>query len=170
MSPYAVPVNYAAPFAPPAFGGGGGDGERIAGDGGGGGGSLVGATATGVWSPVTLCFPVDWKENPREHVFMADLPGMRMEEIKVDALDDRILRIQGKRQRAAQAADEQFLLMERPVGSFTRVFYMPNNADLRRARAEMESGELTVVVPKVRNRENEISVTSIPISIDRAGN
>ena len=34
---------------------------------------------------------VDWKEIPKAHVFKADLPGLKKEEVKVKVEDDRVL-------------------------------------------------------------------------------
>lgn len=34
---------------------------------------------------------VDWRGMPTAHVFMADVPGLRKEEVKVEIEDDRVL-------------------------------------------------------------------------------
>ncbi|KAE8733008.1 17.5 kDa class I heat shock protein [Hibiscus syriacus] len=39
---------------------------------------------------------VDWKETNEAHVFKADLPGMKKEEVKVEIEDDRVLQISGR--------------------------------------------------------------------------
>ncbi|KAK9057488.1 hypothetical protein SSX86_022324 [Deinandra increscens subsp. villosa] len=105
---------------------------------------------------------VDWKETPEAHVFKADLPGIKKEEVKVEVEDGRVLQITGERNVEKEDKNDTWHRVERSSGKFTRRFRLPENAKLDEVKAAMENGVLTITVPK--EEEKKPDVKSIQIS------
>lgn len=105
---------------------------------------------------------IDWKETPEAHVFKADLPGLKKEEVKVEVEEGRVLQISGERSREQEEKSDKWHRVERSSGKFLRRFRLPENAKMEQIRANMENGVLTVTVPKEEEKKPEVK--SIDIS------
>ena len=105
---------------------------------------------------------VDWKETPEAHVFKADLPGLKKEEVKVEIEDDRVLQIRGERSVEKEEKNDTWHRVERSSGQFMRRFRLPENAKVDEVKASMENGVLTVTVPKEEVKKPDVK--SIKIS------
>ncbi|KVI09621.1 17.3 kDa class I heat shock protein [Cynara cardunculus var. scolymus] len=104
---------------------------------------------------------VDWKETPEAHVFKADLPGIKKEEVKVEVEDDRILQISGERNVEKEDKNDTWHRVERSSGKFTRRFRLPENAKLEQVKASMENGVLTITVPKEEVKKPDVKSVQI---------
>ncbi|OAY31892.1 hypothetical protein MANES_14G149800v8 [Manihot esculenta] len=91
---------------------------------------------------------IDWKETPEAHVFLADLPGLKREEVKVKVEEGRVLQISGERSKEKEENNEQGNRVERSSGKFMRSFRLPENAKVDHIKASMENGVLKITVPK----------------------
>ena len=105
---------------------------------------------------------IDWKETPEAHVFKADVPGLKKEEVKVEVEDGNILQISGERNKEQEEKTDTWHRVERSSGRFLRRFRLPENAKTEQIRASMENGVLTVTVPKEEVKKPEVK--SIQIS------
>ena len=111
--------------------------------------------------------PVDWKETAAAHVFKADLPGLRKEEVKVEVEDGSVLQISGERRKDEEAEEgkksttDTWHRVERRSGRFMRRFRLPENAKVEEVRAEMENGVLTVTVPKAEVKKPAVKTIEI---------
>ncbi|KAL4610710.1 hypothetical protein ACB092_08G070400 [Castanea dentata] len=100
---------------------------------------------------------IDWEETPEAHVFKADLPGLKKEELKVEIEDDRVLQISGERNVEKEEKNDKWHRVERSSGKFLRKFRLPENAKMDQVKVCMENGVLTVTVPKPDVKAIEIS-------------
>ncbi|CAF1708815.1 17.6 kDa class I heat shock protein 3 [Brassica napus] len=105
---------------------------------------------------------VDWRETPEAHVFKADLPGLKKEEVKVEVEDGNILQISGERSSENEEKNDKWHRVERSSGKFMRRFKLRENAKVEEVKASMENGVLSVTVPKMPERKPEVK--SIDIS------
>ncbi|CAM8914362.1 unnamed protein product [Rhodiola kirilowii] len=104
---------------------------------------------------------VDWKETPESHVFKADLPGLKKEEVKVEVEDGRVLQISGERSKESEEKNDKWHRIERSSGKFVRRFQLPENAKMEEVKASMENGVLTVTVPKEQVKKPEVKAIEI---------
>ena len=111
-------------------------------------GQLVSSDAPG-WTP-----PVDLYETAHEFVLTAELPGLSRGDVDIQADEFRVV-IRGARGGAPEAADvpcEQYHRVERGHGRFSRAFALPEAIDITRVTADLQSGLLTVTMPKAFDR------------------
>nr|GMD24282.1 18.1 kDa class I heat shock protein-like [Ipomoea batatas]GMD67136.1 18.1 kDa class I heat shock protein-like [Ipomoea batatas] len=104
---------------------------------------------------------VDWKETPEAHIFKADLPGVKKEEVKVEVEDGRVLQISGERSKEKEEKNDKWHRIERSSGKFLRRFRLPENAKMDEVKAGMENGVLTVTVPKIQVKKPEVKAIDI---------
>ncbi|XP_052178097.1 18.5 kDa class I heat shock protein [Diospyros lotus] len=104
---------------------------------------------------------VDWKETPEGHVFKADVPGLKKEEVKVEIEDDRVLQISGERNVEKEEKNDAWHRVERSSGKFMRRFRLPENAKIDEVKASMENGVLTVTIPKVEIKKPDTKAIEI---------
>ncbi|KAK7362801.1 hypothetical protein VNO77_04924 [Canavalia gladiata] len=104
---------------------------------------------------------VDWKETPEAHVFKADIPGLKKEEVKVEVEDDRVLQISGERNVEKEDKNDKWHRVERSSGKFLRRFRLPENSKVDEVKASMENGVLTVTVPKQEVKKPDVKAIDI---------
>ncbi|CAO2044403.1 unnamed protein product [Urochloa humidicola] len=115
--------------------------------------SLTAFAAPALGLPPFATASMDWKETPSAHVFMADLPGVRRDEVKVEVEEEKVLKISGQRQRAAEDKGDRWHRVERSSERFVRTVRLPPNANTDSVQASLENGVLTVTVPKDNERK-----------------
>jgi len=92
---------------------------------------------------------VDILELPDELLLVADMPGVKSDEIDI-RFEDGELTIHGPA-GARQAAETNYLLMEYGVGDFYRTFRVSEQVDAAKIRAEYADGVLQLHLPKIES-------------------
>lgn len=124
-------------------------------------GPLVDAPSSACETSAIANTRIDWKETPEAHVFKADLPGLKKEEVKVEVEEGRVLQISGERSRDKEEKNDKWHRVERSSGKFVRRFRLPENAKMDEVKASMENGVLTVHVPKEAKKKPEVKAIDI---------
>jgi len=88
------------------------------------------ANALGAWIPA-----MDIREEDKQWVLHADLPGVDAESIDV-TLEQGVLTIRGRRTLTKRDEDHGFRRVERVSGEFFRRFSLPDTADSESVRVE----------------------------------
>ncbi len=89
---------------------------------------------------------VDIFEEGNEIVMIADLPGIKKDDIKID-LAENILTMSGEKKRKEKLEREDYFRYERTFGSFVRRFELPGDLDVEKIKAHFEDGVLEVRIP-----------------------
>lgn len=106
----------------------------------------------------TNLLPLDLSENGDELVVLAEVPGVKKEEIKV-TLHNGVLTISGEKKQPEFPDGTQRHRAERESGAFSRSLELPAAVNGSAVSAELKDGILRVVIPKSEEaRPREIRV------------
>jgi HSP20 family protein len=115
-------------------------------------------TAFGATPPVRSFAPaIDVRTNEDEIVLVADVPGVKKEDLEV-TLDQGVLTIKGQRRYEGNAKEKVWL--GRSYGAFERSFTLPDTVDPERLSADLADGVLTVRVAQMpKAKPKRITIT-----------
>jgi HSP20 family protein len=112
------------------------------------------APAAEEWAP-----PIDVIETADEYLIQADLPGVNKGDLSV-TLQRGELTLMGTRAAEPLAEGARYVFNERPYGTFTRTFVVPEWADASHIQAEFKHGVLTVKLQKAEQaKPRAIAIT-----------
>ncbi|RJP78574.1 MAG: Hsp20/alpha crystallin family protein [Desulfobacteraceae bacterium] len=91
---------------------------------------------------------VDIFENDQEIVLLADMPGVKADNLNID-LRENTLSIVGDIS-PSENADEEDILIEYEIGRFVRQFTLSEIIDQGSINAKLDNGVLRLTLPKVK--------------------
>ncbi len=114
-------------------------------------------------STLTMGLPlVDVYQNESEMVVEAELPGLELKDVEVNATTDSIT-IRGQSRYEREVTDENLFRSERRLGMINRTIDLPTPINPEQTRASFKNGVLTIRAPiaeGVKPRKVEISEAS----------
>jgi HSP20 family protein len=100
------------------------------------------AATEAMWSPL-----VDIHETKDSFLLMAELPGVKQEDVEVSVEGDT-LTLKGERKRETEVKEDQYHRIERSYGRFERSILLPSVVDPNRVKATYRDGVLEIQLPK----------------------
>ncbi len=94
------------------------------------------------WSPV-----VDVSETGDTVTVKAEIPGLEAKDIDINIVGD-VLTIKGEKKSEREEKGENYHLVERSYGSFSRSLKLPAAVQVDKVEAEYKNGVLTIACPK----------------------
>ncbi|MDI6764892.1 MAG: Hsp20/alpha crystallin family protein [Thermodesulfobacteriota bacterium] len=106
----------------------------------------------GEWLP-----SLDVSETKNDLVVKAELPGMDPKDIDI-SLNEGILTIKGERKQEKEENEQNYHLIERSYGSFTRLVRLPREVKSEKISASYKNGVLKVTLPKSEEAKKESKI------------
>ena len=107
----------------------------------------------GEWLP-----SIDVSETKSDLVIKAELPGMDPKDIDI-SMNNGFLTIKGEKKHEREEKDENYHLVERSYGSFSRSVQLPGEVQSEKIKASFKNGVLIVKIPKPKeSKKKEIRI------------
>ncbi len=113
--------------------------------------------------PVSFTPSVDVKENEKEYIIKAELPGMEEKEIEVTVTDNTVA-IKGEKKEEKEEKEDKgknYYFMERSYGSFHRIISLDAEIESAKAEANYKNGVLSITIPKSQGTKAKGTKVSI---------
>lgn len=99
---------------------------------------------------------MDVYEDQNKLHFIAELPGMKKEDVNIDFDDqNHVLTVSGEAKHEYKKEDINYYSSERSFGKFLRRFQLPENVDPSQINAKLEHGVLDLSMPKVQQQQTK---------------
>lgn len=101
----------------------------------------------------TFSPPMDIYENSQGVNIDIEIPGLDKDDIKISVVHKKLF-IKGEKKFKKEFQKQKYYLLERPYGTFNRVFELPDNAEIESIKAKIRDGILSISIPykKIRTK------------------
>jgi HSP20 family protein len=113
--------------------------------------------AANLWQP-----PIDVEEQTDRYLLHVELPGLKLEDIKI-TIENNKLSIRGEKTRTEEQKSATYHRLERVYGAFERTFTLTHGVKSDKVEATYRDGVLEVLVPKAE----EAKAREIPVQTAR---
>ncbi len=96
----------------------------------------------GDWLP-----PVDIYETETDVMLVAELPGVKEEELDIQ-MSDGVLTLKGDKKYPIEGDSDNYYRLERSYGKFNRSFTIPSTVDVNSVKASLKDGLLKITLKK----------------------
>jgi HSP20 family molecular chaperone IbpA len=104
----------------------------------------------------------DVKETDKSYELMADIPGVRKEDMEI-TIRDHVLTLKAERKHEEVQENENYRRVERFRGWLSRAMQLPENAKETDVVADYKDGVLKVTIPKTTDIPKKVSI--VPITV-----
>lgn len=107
---------------------------------------------------VELLPSLDLSETKNDLVVKAELPGIDPKDIDI-SLSEGVLTIKGEKKQEKEEKEENYHIIERSYGAFTRSVRLPRDVQSEKINASYKNGILKVTLPKSEEaKKKEIKI------------
>ncbi|MGQ9510267.1 MAG: Hsp20/alpha crystallin family protein [Thermodesulfobacteriota bacterium] len=108
---------------------------------------------------VSEWFPsLDVSETDSEYIIKVEVPGIDPKDINISLMNN-ILTIKGEKKQEKEEKEENYHLLERSYGSFTRSIRIPSQIQNDHINASYKNGVLKIILPKTEEaKKKEIKI------------
>lgn len=96
----------------------------------------------------------DVTENDKEYTIHVETPGMDKTELHV-TVKEGVLTISGEKKTKQSTKQGNYIQMESAYGHFSRSFYLADDINEKKIKADYQNGVLIISVPKKKNANSK---------------
>ncbi|MBQ7126243.1 Hsp20/alpha crystallin family protein [bacterium] len=104
--------------------------------------------------------PVEIHEKEKEYCILAELPGIKKEDLDIDIEKNRLI-INAKKHEEKKEDSKGYRKSEFKYGEFSRTVYFPEEIDIDNTDAKLEHGILKIKAPKLNIEKNHVKKLTV---------